>query len=146
MAVFAPALLAKFEEHEAHMRERVHARRKTVRLRSAVIDKAAHEEASEEDSLGRRIPGDEFKGDTAIRTLRTLLKQVDEKGFERSNHQLKFHSAFERSCARVLYRENWGTARPQIMAKHGWASCPSEVLVSTPRSAAAAAAAAAAAP
>ena len=47
----------------------------------------------------------------------------------RSPHQLKFHSAFERATARVLYRDDWGTQRPAIMAKNGWKTCPSEVLI-----------------
>jgi hypothetical protein len=46
---------------------------------------------------------------------------------------MKFHSAFERSTARVLYRDDWGTQRPAIMKKNGWAACSSEVLISTPR-------------
>ena len=51
----------------------------------------------------------------------------------RSPHQLKFHSAFERATARVIYREDWGTQRPNIMRKNNWDTCPSEVLISTPR-------------
>ena len=47
--------------------------------------------------------------------------------------QMKFHSAFERSTARVIYRDDWGTQRPAIMKKNGWAACSSEVLISTPR-------------
>lgn len=47
-----------------------------------------------------------------------------------SNHQLKFHSAFERSTARVIYRADWKQQKPQIMAKNGWAKCSSEVLIS----------------
>lgn len=92
-----------------------------------------------------------------MRTLQSLLKMIDEKGFERcgatlsalyplckmltmlcfvltrSPHQLKFHSAFERATARVLYRDDWGTQRPAIMKKNDWGTCPSEVLISTPR-------------
>jgi len=69
----------------------------------------------------------------------------------RSPHQLKFHSAFERATARVIYREvrlpslpllnpyntltavlcsqDWGTQRPNIMRKNNWDTCPSEVLI-----------------
>ena len=50
-----------------------------------------------------------------------------------SPHQLKFHSAFERATARVIYRQDWATMRPAIMKKNGWPTCPSEVLISTPR-------------
>lgn len=47
----------------------------------------------------------------------------------RSAHQLKFHSAFERATARVIYRDDWGTQRPAIMEKNGWETCSSEVLI-----------------
>jgi hypothetical protein len=46
---------------------------------------------------------------------------------------MKFHSAFERSVARVLYKADWGVAKPIIMKRHGWKRCSSEVLISTPR-------------
>ena len=32
-----------------------------------------------------------------------------------------------------MYREDWGVQKPRIMQKHGWESCPGEVLISTPR-------------
>ena len=32
-----------------------------------------------------------------------------------------------------MYREDWGVQKPAIMQKHGWESCPGEVLISTPR-------------
>jgi len=47
----------------------------------------------------------------------------------RSAHQLKFHSAFERATARVLYKEEWGTRKPAIMDQNNWNTCPSEVLI-----------------
>ena len=72
-------------------------------------------------------------GDTNLRTLRTLLSIIDDRGFERSAHQVQFHSAFERSTARVIYKRDWASSRSQIMAKNGWNTCSSEVLISTPR-------------
>ena len=54
---------------------------------------------------------------------------VNEAASCRSQHQLAFHSAFERSTARVIYREDWGTQRPNIMRKNAWKTCPSEVLI-----------------
>lgn len=48
----------------------------------------------------------------------------------RSQHQLAFHSAFERATARVVYRQDWETQRPLIMQKNKWESCPGEVLIS----------------
>ena len=46
---------------------------------------------------------------------------------------MKFHSAFERAAARVVYRSDWETQRPAIMRKNKWSSCPGEVMISTPR-------------
>ena len=168
-------LLNEFEKHSAVLRERARARRNAVQLKSVVNDKEEREQTSEFESLGRRQPQDEYQGDVNMRTLRALLKMIDEKGFERyallttlqrrfhadvlslarrSPHQMKFHSAFERSTARVLYKDvseaiiqspfmlctdmcsclqDWGTQRPAIMKKNGWDKCSSEVLISTPR-------------
>ena len=52
-------------------------------MRSVVHDKEEREQVSQEDVLGQRIPSDEYQGDVNLRTLRTLLKLVDERGFER---------------------------------------------------------------
>jgi len=152
---FSDQLSAEFEKHAERLRERARARRESVMLRAPVLDRDDHEQISEEAALGKWQPGDEMQGDVNIRTLRSLLKLVDQRGFERSPHQLRFHSAFERSTARVLYRavrqktiqhtcyvllfhctnslsgraQDWGTQKPAIMAKHGWTTCPSEVMI-----------------
>jgi hypothetical protein len=122
-------VMPEFEAHSERLKERARARRDAVQLRAAVLDREDREQASAEEALGRRIPQDEFQGDTNIRTLRALLKMVDERGFERSPHQVRFHDAFERATARVIYRDNWGTDRPAIMKKNGWDTCPSEVMI-----------------
>ena len=108
-------------------------RRDAVALRSVVDDREGREAVTVQESLGKWQPGDELQGDVNFRTLRSLLKLVDEAGFERSPHQLKFHAAFERAAARVIYRDSWGTQRPAIMKKHNWKTTPGEVLISTPR-------------
>ena len=87
----------------------------------------------ERQQLGEWLPGDEYRGDVNMRTLDRLLKRIDQRGFERSAQQLEVHQAFTRACGRVLYREDWATRKPEIMAKHGWERCNSEVLISTPR-------------
>ena len=46
---------------------------------------------------------------------------------------MEFHAAFMRACGRIIYRQDWATRKPDIMAKHGWDKCNSEVLISTPR-------------
>ena len=103
--VFSDQLSAEFEKHAERLRERARARREAVKLRASVLDREDHEQVSETAALGKWQPQDEMQGDVNIRTLRTLLKMIDERGFERSAHQLRFHSAFERSTARVLYKE-----------------------------------------
>jgi hypothetical protein len=87
----------------------------------------------ERQQLGEWLPGDQFAGDVNMRTLDRLLKRIDQRGYERSSQQLEFHAAFMRACGRILYRKDWGTRKPEIMAKHGWTKCNSEVLISTPR-------------
>lgn len=138
---FNAGLLATFEEQATHLKKRARARREAVQLKSVILDTKDREQISVEDSLGKRLPGEEMQGCTNLRTLRTLMAMIDERGFERSPHQarrapapraprpralvplcscphptrtkfclfwceqMKFHSAFERSTARVLYKE-----------------------------------------
>ena len=168
------SLRSEFEAQSDRLAKRARLRRDAVQLRSVAIDREERDQTSEADLLGRRQPQDEYQGDVNLRTLRSLLKRIDENGFERSPHQvprgrrptpfmrcntdimsclwqIKFHSAFERSTARVIYKDvracayharycslltqrhawlqDWGTQRPAIMAKNKWASCSSEVLI-----------------
>ena len=146
---FSHKLLDEFAQHSERLRVRARARRQAVTLKSAVLDREEREQTGADDMLGRRQPSDEYQGDVNMRTLQALLKRIDENGYERSPHQLKFHSAFERATARVLYRDvrqppthpplfctdvlvclqDWGTQRPSIMKKNNWPTCPSEVLI-----------------
>ena len=52
-------------------------------LRNVVEDKQDHEAISVEDTLGRRQPTDVYSGDVNLRTLRLLLKMIDNRGWER---------------------------------------------------------------
>ena len=87
--VFSPKLRNQFEEQAKRLEERAKARRKAVQLKSAVLDNEERETSSAEDMLGRRQPQDEYQGDVNIRTLRALLKMIDDRGFERSPHQVR---------------------------------------------------------
>ena len=127
------SLLGEFERHHARMVERARERLEAVRLTNLVDAGRVKTSVSEDDLLGKRLPRDEFEGDTNFRTLKALLRKVDEKGFERSAHQLEFHENFFKASAPVMYKEDWGVQKPAIMQKHGWESCPGEVLISTPR-------------
>lgn len=74
-----------------------------------------------------------FTGCSRLKNLNQFLSQIDSKGFERSNHQCRFHEAFTKACGRTIYREEWGVHRTEIMRKNGWATDKSEVMISTPR-------------
>ena len=82
-------LLAQYEPHATHLAKRAKTRREAVALRSVVEDDNGREAVTVEESLGKWQPGDELQGDVNFRTLRSLLKLVDEKGFERSPHQVR---------------------------------------------------------
>ena len=145
-----PAVLDQFEQHASRMRDASRARKRSVAFRNVVDDRDDHEVASVVDSLGKPMPSDVYEGDTHLRTLRTLLSMIDERGWERcakpllfdrrllltswrapsrSAHQIKFHDSFERCVARVIYRKDWSTRRPAIMRHNGWAKCSSEVMI-----------------
>lgn len=85
------------------------------------------------NTLYCRHESDEFEGDAVLRTLRALLSIVDDRGYQRSPHQLRFHDAFVRATSRVIYRADWQSNKPKIMESNDWTSCPSEILISTPR-------------
>lgn len=76
-------LLAEFERHHARMVERARERLEAVQLTNLVDAGRVKTSVSEDDLLGKRLPRDEFQGDTNFRTLKALLKKVDERGFER---------------------------------------------------------------
>ena len=92
------ALLGEFDRHHERMIVRARERREAVQLTNLVETGRVKTSVSEDDLLGKRLPRDEFQGDTNFRTLKALLKKVDERGFERSAHQLgSLASVFERT-------------------------------------------------
>ena len=61
-------------------------------------DKDEKEATTVTDSLGKRQPSDQYEGDVNLRTLRTLLRMIDDRGWERyaqpyasPNHELLCH-------------------------------------------------------
>lgn len=133
MSDFGQVVLDEFSSHAERMRHATHARRAAMQLRAAVVDNTTAAAVSVVETLGVPQATDLMRGDTNLRTLRTLLSMVDDRGFERSPHQIQFHSAFERCTARVIYKRDWATSRPAIMKRNGWDKCSSEVMISTPR-------------
>ena len=76
-------ILEEFQTHATALRKAYNARKEAVVLRNVVEDKQDHETITLQDTLGRRQPGDVYKGDVNLRTLRLLLKMIDERGWER---------------------------------------------------------------
>jgi hypothetical protein len=74
-------LLSCFQDHAAKLRDRARAKREAVALKHVVDDPDVREEATDDANLGRQLPGERFAGDTALRTLNTLLAMVDARGF-----------------------------------------------------------------
>ena len=131
--VFSSSIVQQFSLHASRIQKAAKTRRAQIQLSNIVLDAGDAAEADPSAALGKPIAADRWRGCTALRTLRTLLTKIDQKGFERSPHQLRFHSAFERCTARIIYRDSWSTQRPQIMQHNGWLTDSSEVLISTPR-------------
>ena len=124
MPIFSNTTLDEFAAHSTKMREAARARREAVRLRAVADADADAVAVSVWDTLGVRLPNDKWRGCTNLRTLRALLSIIDDRGFERSAHQvrrfrapcprcrltptraqMKFHSAFERCVSRVVYKQ-----------------------------------------
>ena len=78
-----PELLDVFQSHASKMREAARAKRSAVALKHVVDDPEIRDEAIDDNTLGKRLPGERFAGDTALRTLNQLLTMVDTRGFER---------------------------------------------------------------
>jgi len=104
------ALFAKFEQHVSAIERARAARQELLTFKSALEDEgnaakvSADASLDERDALGVRMPGDNFQGDTNMRTLQKLLTRVDQRGFERSSQQLEARFAPRRSARASLTR------------------------------------------
>ncbi len=132
---FPASVLQLFEQHVFDTKQHARKRRAALQPRSVVDDNAATKslENDVEATLGQQQPTDKWQGCANLRTLRTLLSRIDDRGFERSPHQLQFHNAFERCTARVMYKQDWAAQESYIVEHNGWDRCSSEVMISTPR-------------
>jgi len=100
---------------------------------SALIPLITAEGHLDPGSVWKRLDSDQFEGDAVLRCLYALLDLIDDKGYQRSNHQVRFHDAFIRATSRVMFKQEWGNCKPAIMKSKNWDKCPSEILISTPR-------------
>lgn len=130
---FSDAFLNEYEAHVQRLKTVHESKKEATAIKNVVTDKDVLEAADIWDTLGKRQPGDRFNGCVNLRTLRTLLKMIDDRGFERSEHQMQFHSAFERCVSRVVYKGEWASERTAIMQHNSWEKANSEVMISTPR-------------
>ena len=106
--------------------------RKRYQLKALIHQEEGETAGSLECVSFERLSTDKFTGDARLRTVRGLLAEIDKRGFERSNHQIRFHEAFMRACSRVYYKEEWSVHKSMIMRQNGWTTTPSEVMISTP--------------
>lgn len=125
------SVLEEFEAHRTRLSDAARQRRDLVAFKNVVDDKQERSAISIVDTLGKRQPGDIYHGDMNLRTLRSLLTMIDQRGWERSPHQLQFHQSFEKCVSRVLYRnhDEWTALRPAIMRHNGWERASSEVMI-----------------
>ena len=127
---FPEEILNGFESHIEKLKTTHETKKEATALRNVALDTDVVESVDVIDTLGKRQPYDKFNGCVNLRTLRSLLKLIDDRGFERSEHQMQFHSAFERCVSRVVYKGEWGKDRTAIMAHNKWERCSSEVMIS----------------
>jgi hypothetical protein len=129
--MISASVLEEFHNHATRLNRASRLRREAVSFKNLVLDREERQAVSVAETLGRRQPQDVFLGDVNLRTLRTLLSMIDERGWERSAHQLLFHQSFEKCVSRVLYKEGdeWRTQKPRIMKHNNWAKCSSEVMI-----------------
>jgi hypothetical protein len=76
-------ILEEFQSHALELKRIYNERRSSITLRNVVEDKEDHNAFSAKDSIGKRITSDVYNGDVNLRTLRILLKMIDERGWER---------------------------------------------------------------
>lgn len=137
------ALSKQFKEHFQYLKSDRQRLKRSLTVNTvvgpsaeAVAADAALERSSAQGGkveLGVSLDSDRYEGDCVLRTLQALLSTVDDRGYQRSPQQVRFHDAFIRATSRVIYKKDWGRDRPKIMEMNTWAACPSEILISTPR-------------
>ena len=80
---FSADILDAYETHVKRLKEVHEMRKEATSLKNVATDVEVVESVDVWDTLGKKQPGDKFNGCTNLRTLRSLLKIIDERGFER---------------------------------------------------------------
>ena len=136
--MLSDSLFAAFDQHALVVSQKRKRKQEEVAGKSLVEtfnqrQQEAEQAKGTEEEIGAPLPTDKYDGDRRLRTMRTLLAIVDDRGFERSSQQVEFHEAFINAASRILYREDWALSKPDILKANGWDKSHSEVLISTPR-------------
>ena len=76
-------ILSEFEEHAKRLKDAERNRKSAMVYKNVVEDDEEREALSIVETLGKRQPQDVYDGDVNPRTLRSLLKMIDERGWER---------------------------------------------------------------
>tara|TARA_B100000767_G_C19233738_1_gene316290 strand:- start:5 stop:349 length:345 start_codon:yes stop_codon:yes gene_type:complete len=80
---FSVEILDAYDTHVKRLKEVHEMRKEATSLRNITTDVELVEAVDVWDTLGKRQPGDKFNGCVNLRTLRSLLKIIDDRGFER---------------------------------------------------------------
>jgi len=76
-------VVEEFDVHAKRLKDAARQRRESAAFRDVVTDKEERSAIAIEDTLGKQQPSDVYDGDVALRTLRTLLSFIDNRGWER---------------------------------------------------------------
>ena len=80
---FSNEILDAYETHVQRLKTVHEMRREATTLKNVATDVDVVEAVDVWDTLGKKQPTDKFNGCVNLRTLRSLLKLIDDRGFER---------------------------------------------------------------
>ena len=132
---FTESVKRLFENHVATLKSQRDSKRAKLQVKTVVDSTALVVGGGADAGVGGALAlsADALQGDVNFKNVQNYLNMIDQRGYERSPHQLRFHDAFLRATARVIYRADWSRRESEIKKKHGWDKTPSEILISTPR-------------
>lgn len=100
---FAACVFDAYGEHVVSLKQASEAKRQATTLSNIATDKEVVRVSNVWDTLGKKQPSDRFDGCVNLRTLRTLLKIIDDRGFERcACHFSTFPTFFHLSTYHLL--------------------------------------------
>ena len=130
---FTESVKRLFETHVQTLKSQRDEKRAKLQVRTIVDSHALAVGSGADMGTCGTLSGDALQGDINFQNVKDYLNMIDQRGYERSPHQLRFHDAFMRATARVIYRDDWSRRESEIKKKHNWDKTPSEILISTPR-------------